>query len=530
MKIRAAGKFFSYLAKHFPVMCASGAFPLLPPVTDAASHLDKLDDLSAKSIAKHLAKLTRFKKDFVALEGKATTFEERAAARALALCASGVVTELGGIRTWEKGPELYLQIAFTGIEQTVSMPAKSEKLRQKRFLKRLKAVPALLGLASDNIEAISPSSRAAAQTMVRDCARYLTELGESELGKVGKGPRFLADILTALRDFDRFVTSRPEVPESEGPSFAVMAESVFGTDKSPQEIYAMAEAEYAHRLESLRWLASEISPGSDWEAVSHGYVGPDDEGMEANDLIVREIHRLRSFMLETALPGVFNDTPLRIETQPVHLASSLRPIHYDPSLGAWENDSSRCFVSPQIFSGRGFRDNPMRLARRRQEFVFMAARQTYPGRHLIDSQRRVLADSPLGQISNPLFMAGWFAFAENLLDELGYFESPMDRLVHHKRGLRRAALAMIDAGLAVGNMDQDRCLSILGEAGYSREESLENVRSIRLKPAERVMPILGLAELTALRKAANMDIGPFCTRLFADGQLPFSLIAERMGV
>ncbi len=98
----------------------------------------------------------------------------------------------------------------------------------------------------------------------------------------------------------------------------------------------------------------------------------------------------------------------------------------------------------------------------------MAARQSYPGRHLLDSQRRALKDSPMSQVTNPLFTAGWLSFAENLLDELGYLTRPLDRLVHHQRGLSRAALAMIDAGLAAGTLDQDKCLEILDGAGFSK--------------------------------------------------------------
>jgi len=526
MKIKSAGKFFSYVAKQFPVMCASGAFPLLPPVAEASKWLDRLDDLSQKGIAKHVTKLIRFKKDFIAAEAKAETIEDRAQARALALSASGAITELDGIRTWEKAPALYLQVAFTGLDQAAAMPAKSEKVRQKRFLKRLKAIPALLEQAPANIEAISPSSRATAQTMIRDCARYLAELGESELGKVGKAPHFLAETLTALRDFDRFVTSRPEIPEAEGPPFANMTKNVLGSDKTPEEIYAIAEDEFNHRIKSLRWLESKIGEDTNWKTAHESYLGPDCEDMEALDVIIREIHRLRRFMLDSALPGIFTDSALNIDPQPLHLTSTLRPIHYDPALGAWDDEASHCYVSPQIFTGRGFRDNPALLARIRREFIFMTASQTYPGRHLLDSQRRALGDSPLSQVTNPLFMAGWLAFAENLLEEFGYLENPMDRLVHHQRGLCRAALAMVDAGLAVGTMDQDKCLGILSDAGFSKKESLDHVRAIRLSPASLVMPVLGQYELTRLRQESNMELGPFCKTLFANGQLPFPILEE----
>lgn len=526
MKLKLAKKYFAYVAKHFPVMCASGAFPMLPPAVESAKKLDRLDDLSKKGIAKHVAALNRFHADFTATAVKAKTPELAAQAHGLALSASGAIMELDSIRTWEKAPELYLQVAFTGLEQAAALPAKNEKARQKRFIRRLRDIPSLLRHAPANIEAISQTSRATAQTMVRDCARYLTDLGNSELGKAGKVPRYLADALSALKDFDRFVISRPEIPDSQGPSFEQMCESVLGTEKTAENILGMAEEEFERRLDSLRWLENEIGSGKSWQQLYDGYPGPSIDDLDPIDVIIREIHRLRRFVHVDGLPEVFNDTPLRIAPQPLHLTSTLRPIHHDAATGAWEDESSRCYVSPQLFSGRGFRDDRIRLARARKEFPFMTAMQTYPGRHLLESQRRALGDSPMSQVTNPLFVAGWLAFAENLMEELGYLETPLDRLVHHKRGLARAGLAMVDAGLAVGVMDQDRSISILGQAGYSKEEALNHVRDIRLAPARRAMHVLGLYEVTSMRKDSKMDLGPFCAALFKNGQLPLRIIAR----
>lgn len=81
---------------------------------------------------------------------------------------------------------------------------------------------------------------------------------------------------------------------------------------------------------------------------------------------------------------------------------------------------------------------------------------------------------------------------------------------------------MIDAGLAVGNLDQDKCLRILADAGFSKEESLDRVRSIRLAPASRVMPVLGLHELRTLRQDSRLPLDQFCKTIFANGQLSFA--------
>jgi hypothetical protein len=526
MTSRSAKKFFAYLAKSYPVMCASGAFPMMPPVTDASRWLDRLDDLSAKGIAKHVSALNGFRRDFLNEAAKSNDAETRGRARALAMSAGAAVAELDGTRAWQRAPEFYLQVAFTGLEQAADLPADSERHRQKRFIARLKAIPALLSLAPQNIEAISAQSRATSQTMIRDCARYLTELAGQELGKAGKAPRFLADTLAALREFDRFVTVSPEIPGPEGPPFQYAAEHLLCTDKGPESLRTLAEEEFDERLASLAGLERAIGRGS-WRELYEGYEGPPSDGLEPLDLIVREIHRLRAFVHEGPLAGVFADTGLRIESQPRHMGASLRPIHHDPMLGAWENEPSRCYVSPQIFSGNRFRDTPARLARMRREYPFLAAAQTYPGRHLLDSQRRALGNDPLSQVTNPLFMAGWLAFGETLLEELDYLVTDLDRLVLHVRGLRRAALARIDTELASGGLDQDRCLDILDQAGFSREEGLAHVRTIRMAPGHRTMPILGLREIRELRREWALELPLFCKTLFACGQLPMDSIRER---
>ncbi|QGY38902.1 DUF885 family protein [Pseudodesulfovibrio cashew] len=523
MKIRAADKYFAYIAKAFPVMCASGAFSLIPPAADAAKRLDRLDDLSAKGIAKHVDRLKRFVRDFETAETKADNLLDRATARALRHSASCAVTELESVRSWETSPALYLQVAFTGLEHAAVLPSKNERVREKRFLKRLKAVPGLLDQARTNIKGVSPAAKGLAQTMIRDCARHLTTLSQSSLGK---SPRPFEDCLTALRDFDRFMAVSPENVEQDGPSFAAMAEGVLGTDRSAEEMFTVAEREFARRAEALRRLETEV--GTDWKAALESYPGPEDGDLAATDVVIREIHRLRSFVFESPLGQAFRDGGLRIERQPLYLASTLRPIHYDPAPGAGEDEPSRCYVSPQIFSGRGFRDDPAHLGRMRREFPFLAARQSYPGRHLVDTQRRALEKTPMAQVASPIFIAGWLGMAENLLEELGYLRSPLERMVHHRRGLARAALAMIDAGLGMGDLDQDRCMTILRQAGYSTAESLERVRTIRLQPGSRVMPVLGTHELDELRRSSGLELPDFCRALFAHGQLAFADLGELM--
>jgi hypothetical protein len=291
MKIRAAGKYFSYIGKNFPVMCASGAFSLMPPVAEAGARLDKYDDLSQKGIANHVAKLRKFRSEFEQAAHNAESPSDKATANALARSAACAIAELDTIRTWENSPAMYLQVAFTGLSQATDMPCDSTRVREKRFLKRLKAIPALLATAATNVQAISPAKRSLAQTMIRDCARYLNELEENDLGRIGKAPAFLNSCLIALRDFDRFVATIPEIPEADGPPFGLMTNEILGSTRSPDEIYAIAEEEFQRRKAAIHDLVPEV--GGDWKKALAQYAGPDHGERDAHDIIVREIHLLR---------------------------------------------------------------------------------------------------------------------------------------------------------------------------------------------------------------------------------------------
>lgn len=52
--IDIAAEYFSYLARRFPVMCASDEFHFLPRAEEAAQYFDKLDDLDEDAILQDL--------------------------------------------------------------------------------------------------------------------------------------------------------------------------------------------------------------------------------------------------------------------------------------------------------------------------------------------------------------------------------------------------------------------------------------------------------------------------------------------
>lgn len=527
MKQGIIKRYFAYLAKAFPVLCASGDFRFLPAAAHAHKLLDRLEDFSQKTVERHIAKLSGFLRDFEK-QAERTIGGDHEMAKAMVTNVRGVLLELSESKSWEKDPALYLKTAFTGIHHALALPAKNDRERTRRTMKRLRAVPAFLGQVEQNIEAVTPVSRAQAQTMIRDCARYLQVVGAiPALQNEKKSSQFLEDCLNKLKEFDKFITTRPQVEESEGPGLETVLKDGFGTPKSVHEIFEMADAEWRSARANLQEISTELG-SADWRNAYEEYQGPGDAEGGTLALFETEVRKLREFFGTTAFKGLIPELDLELGESPAYMASLRRAAHYCAPLAAQDGGAARLMVIPHAFSGRGFREDTARLQRARKESMFIAAQETVPGSHLMASRRLLSEDLIVSQLRNPLVADGWRAFGEQLLAKLGYLETPIERLVLERRRLCRATRCMVDTGLATGHADQDRCMALMEQSGYSREESLQQLRTIRLAPGSQVGSVLGKAEIEALHTSSGLDTASFCKSFLDGGETPFSMTDLRL--
>lgn len=522
MKTGLIKRYFTYLAKAFPVLCASGDVPFLPAAAEAANQLDRLEDFSPRSVERHIGKLSAFLRDFEKVIDSNIGMEHELG-KAMAGNVRGVLLELSVLESWRKDPSLYLKTAFTGIHHALTLPAKNERTRTRRAIKRLRAVPAFLAQVVENIETVTPVTRATSQTMIRDCARYLQEIEESPtLQTDSKSPQLLQDCLNMLREVDRHISSRHVVEEREGPGLDTILEQGFGTDKKVDKIFEAAESEWRDAGDSLSRLAGELGV-QDWREAYEEYQGPGDADADTLELFQAEVERLRTFFHTSAFGGLVPDLALTLGESPSYMASLRRAAHYCAPLAPADADSARLMIIPHAFSGRGFRESTARLRRARKELTFIAAQETVPGSHLM-ACRRLLSDNPIvAQLRNPLVANGWRAFGEQLLLETGYLATPQEQLIFQRRRLCRAARCMVDTGLSIGLVDQDRCMDLMDQSGFSKEESLEQLRAIRLTPGSQVAPVLGKMEIDALRTLSGLDTAHFCKTFLDGGETPFGM-------
>jgi len=199
-----------------------------------------------------------------------------------------------------------------------------------------------------------------------------------------------------------------------------------------------------------------------------------------------EVEKMSQHCLEQGLvsPEMVSSSPVRVAPMPPFLAAirtassySIPPRH-PPQGGTF-----------YIFNT----DVPDEARKEyHREYRMLAAHETYPGHHLLDSSRWSLKRACRRVIEQPIFYEGWACFAEELMILSGYFSSPGDRLLLAKRRLWRAMRGKVDIGLQTGTMDISTAAEYLQETGISRERAISSARKYPLNPGYQLCYTLGL--------------------------------------
>jgi hypothetical protein len=380
-----------------------------------------------------------------------------------------------------------------------------------------------LAQVQNNIEAVTPLDRGAAQTMTRRCARYLQTIAAHELVTQDRGaPATLDACMQALRNYDRHVISRPQVEEHSPPDLDTVLQQGFSGERTVDEIFEMADRLWQQSLFSLKAMANEHGI-ADWQQVWQSHAGP--EGLQpcgnkeneqaarerAFDTLTRECEILSSTY--RTMPGNNHvpDIALSVRIAPAFMAGMIRDMRYCPPPAPSKKARAQLLVVPDAYIARNGNG-----AMRREARITMAC-ETWPGRHVLACHRLASDNGLLSQLRNPLMEAGWAVFAEELLTNGNYLENPGERIVLEQRRMRRAARCMVDTGLATGHADQNRCVALLEQCGMDKEQALREIRDIRTRPGSRVAPVLGLCLIREMQDASNLSSGEFRAALLTDG-------------
>ena len=272
--------YFDYLAKSFPVMCASDEFHFLPRAAAASRYYDRMESLDPISIEECIFTLKEFQRKFNLQAAGEDDLERLIDLELLNSSVAGILIELDENRSWRHNPLLYLKIAFIGLDHALTKPAGNHQDRMERTLARLCAIPRLLQQASENVDRVPETYHQAALAMLNDCDRYLSEtakdLANQDYGRLAAAFEKTRGVLGV---FGRFLGSLDPVPDREFvvPSLETTLRDRFGSVRNLSEVFEIAVEEWLENLGELERIQRDIAPGKSWRELYHGYC-PDEAG------------------------------------------------------------------------------------------------------------------------------------------------------------------------------------------------------------------------------------------------------------
>jgi uncharacterized protein (DUF885 family) len=127
-----------------------------------------------------------------------------------------------------------------------------------------------------------------------------------------------------------------------------------------------------------------------------------------------------------------------------------------------------------------------------------ALHEAYPGHHLqlaVANQRGSLPRK-MGAFLSTLFVEGWAFYCEELMEQLGFINQPIQRLARLKDQRWRAARIILDVSLHTGQITVDEAIRFLVErAGLEPDDAKAEVRRYTQTPTQPQSYLMGKLQI-----------------------------------
>ncbi len=521
-------EYFSLLARSLPVCCLSDEFHFMPRVETARFHREATDRLERAFLEEACAKVKEWKAGLRAFAEE----EDPALVGLLEQSMDAFLLHWETLGLWKRDPNLYLKVAFIGLDQALSRPLEEEEEKGVLYRTRLDAIGRLLDRGREQLEDVPQPAREAALDMVGTCRDFLSRAAEQRKRDPGLSggdlPRKERAAFEALERFQGFLQ------EAEGPAaftpgtglFQEILDRGFGWRGTTDGALEILRQEASEKEDALARLAVGIDPNKPWRAIYEDMALPEGAYGDAVGLYRKEVQRLEAFFAGRKILPMPPPGSVRVEATPVYLQPIRATASYSAPPFVDERARGGCFFV-QVFGEEGTSEQGRRrLESVHREYRYLTAHETCPGHHLLDWSRLRRSDPIRRRIESPLYYEGWACYAEQLVDELGYDPDPRQHLVRVKRELWRAVRGMLDLELHVGSITLERGVERLRALGFVSPDAAKQARRITLTPGYQLCYTLGKQGFLDLRRrhVPPLSLKDFHTIVLGSGQAPFECL------
>lgn len=502
---------YSFLGKTFPVCCGSDEFFYFPQIAAVGEARTGWDDFRPGTIDEVTKRLCAVESEMAPLSRQTKDPEIRTDAEALRRMAKTLREQLVFVRFHETQPTFHLTILSTALASALQDPD------PQVWTTRVEAAPQFLSQAAAALTGMPQRFRDQGMEMAGDIAAWLRSL---ELRQ-----KDLAPVAFALDRFEQFLRGAPTKERYLLPPEIVemIVRDHIGCRAGTADVRDAVGEEIRETAAIMDAAGDELASGRARDEVVRRIPLPEVPAGGPLAMYAREADNLR---LHCEKLGIVPEdlparSPLRVTALPPYLkairaASAYSFTPADPSGGG------TFFVAPHVGPWTDIREEL-------PEYRMLAAHETFPGHHLLDSWRWHFAPPIRRPVELPLFYEGWACFAEELLYLTGYFAGPAERFLLSRRRHRRAVRGLIDLDLQTGRIGEDAAASRLVEGGFPREAAASAVGKYALRPGYQVCYTFGLKAFLDLHaRYGTGEEKRFVRAVLSGGEIGFDRLEKAL--
>jgi uncharacterized protein (DUF885 family) len=535
---RRAGKFIDRYMKEAPV-----------EATQLGDH--RFDDRLADYSKAALERQAREMRDALAeFEGFGTAGFDVDARIDLQLMVQVAKSALRGFEKFKdhvRNPSKYSEECMAGVFLLLIKEFAPLEERLEKALGRLRAIPEVLARGRENIrpEEVPPIWNEVALESSQQGLALFTVLIPALAQQV---PKLATDLnaasqsaAQALQDYARFL--REVVATKAQGDFAAGKELFeelirenhmlgYGTEQLLQTGWRLFE-ETENAMEELAQRIDRQKTARELLEVAKADHPKADELL---DVYRREMARARQFVAAQDIVTIPKGESLKIEPTPSFLWGIIPYAAYMMP-GPLEKMQQGVFVVTPVDPQSPEKEQEEKLrGHHYAKLPVTALHEAYPGHHLQLVYANGVGSLPrkLGGVISTLFIEGWAFYCEELMEQLGYVDQPLQRLGRLSDQLWRAARIILDVSLHTGKMTVEDGIDFLVErAGLERSNARAEVRRYTATPTQPMSYLIGKLEIVKLiddykKKHPGASLKQVHDAVLSCGSLPPRLMQERL--
>jgi len=508
---------------------------------------DRLADYSKATLKRQQMEIKQIIKGFESFDTTGFDLDARIDHRLMIQIAKSTLRSFEKLKEHLRNPGTYCDEGMSGVFLLLIKEFAPLEERLEKVLGRLRAIPQVLAQGKENIEPedVPPVWNQVALESAQQGLGLFTMLIPALAQQAPKLAPQLNEAsqraAQALQDYTAFLQERVG-PKANG-DFAVGKELFeellrenHMLDYGAEELLKTGWRLFDETNAQMEKLAKDIDSGKTVKELLEQAKADHPTAEELLDVYRREMARVRQFVATRDIVTIPEGESLKIEPTPPFLRGIIPYAAYMMP-GPLEKVQQGIFLVTPVDPASPPEEQEEKLkGQNHAKLPVTALHEAYPGHHLQLVYANTVGSLPrkLGGFISTLFIEGWAFYCEELMEQLGYIDKPMQRLGRLSDQLWRAARIILDVSLHTKNMTVEEGIDFLvSRASLERSNAQAEIRRYTTSPTQPMSYLIGKLEIVKLideykKKHPQASLKEVHNAVLSCGSLPPRLMREKL--